>query len=62
MNNSKVQERMAELMEPINQQLMMCDDGNDQLMLASAMLITVKDIFEQRLGKNGRKLMFQDFV
>ena len=60
--NNKLQERMAELMEPINQQLMMCDDGNDQLMLASAMLITVKDIFDQWLGKDGRKLMFQDFV
>lgn len=62
MNKPTVQERMAELMEPINRQIMMCDNRNDLLMLASAMMITVKDIFDNELGENGRKIMFKDFV
>jgi hypothetical protein len=55
-------ERMIELMEPIDRQIMMCDDRRDQLMLACAMLTTVKDIFDLHLGEAGRKQMFKDFV
>jgi hypothetical protein len=58
----KIEKRMAELMEPITQQIMMCDDRHDQLMLASAMLIAVKDIFDLHIGENGRKIMFKDFT
>jgi hypothetical protein len=36
--NKPVKERMIELMEPIDRQIMMCDDRHDQLMLACAML------------------------
>jgi hypothetical protein len=57
-----VQQRMQELMEPINQQIMMCDDRNDQLMLACAMMTTVKDLFDLHIGEGGRKLMFKDYV
>jgi hypothetical protein len=31
-------------------------------MLASAMLVTVKGIFDQEIGNEGRKTMFKDFV
>lgn len=62
MSNHDVQKRMAELMEPIERQIMMCDDRHDLLMMASAMLITVKDIFDVEIGKDGRKQMFKDFV
>jgi hypothetical protein len=57
---SNVQKRMAELMEPINQQIMMCDDRNDLLMLACAMMTTVKDIFDAEIGEAGRRQMFKD--
>ena len=60
--NDPVKERMIELMEPIERQIMMCDDRHDQLMLACAMMTTVKDLFDLHLGQNGRKQMFQDFV
>jgi hypothetical protein len=53
---------MAELMEPINRQIMMCDNREDILLLASAMIVTVKDIFDNQIGEEGRKLMFKDFV
>ena len=57
-----IQQRMAELMEPIDQQIMMCDNREDLLMLASAMLVTVKSVFDQELGEDGRRLMFKDMV
>jgi len=59
---NNVQQRMQELMEPINQQIMMCDDRNDQLMLACAMMTTVKDLFDLHIGEDGRKQMFKDYV
>jgi hypothetical protein len=55
-------ERMRELMKPIEQQIMMCDDRNDQLMLACAMMTTAKDLFDLHIGEEGRKQMFRDFV
>ena len=59
MNNDRVAARMAELMQPINQQIMMCDDRHDQLMLASAMMVAVKDLFDLHIGEEGRKQMFK---
>jgi len=60
--SEKLAYRMAELMEPINRQIMMCDNREDILLLASAMIVTVKDIFDNQIGEEGRKLMFKDFV
>jgi hypothetical protein len=57
-----VRQRMAELMQPIHQQIMMCDDRQDQLMMASAMLIAAKDLFDLHIGKEGRKTMFKDML
>jgi hypothetical protein len=57
-----IQERMAELMEPIDQQILMCDNREELLMLACAMLTSVKDIFDQEIGPDGRKQMFKGFL
>jgi hypothetical protein len=62
MDQNKVATRMYELMKPINRQIMMCDDRHELLMIASAMMITVKDIFDNEIGEDGRKQMFKDFV
>jgi hypothetical protein len=61
MTNNSVQQRMAELMEPIDRQIMMCDNREELLMLACAMLTTVKDIFDQEIGEPGRRRMFQSY-
>lgn len=61
MENEKI-ERMKELMEPINKQILMCDDRHDLIMMASAMLVFAKDIFDHEIGINGRKRMFKDFA
>ena len=57
---SKIQDRMAELMQPIDQQIMMCDDREEILMLACAMLQRVREMFDSQLTVEGRKLMFKD--
>jgi len=62
MNDHDVKKRMMELMDPINRQIMMCDDREDLLMLASCMMILVKDLFDNEIGEEGRKLMFKDLV
>jgi hypothetical protein len=62
MNDHDVKKRMMELMEPINRQIMMCDNREDLLMLASCMMILVKDLFDNEIGEEGRKLIFKDLV
>lgn len=51
--------RMEELMRPIDRQIMMCDNVEDVLMLASNMLVTAKSIYVQNLGGAGAKELFQ---
>ena len=53
---------MTELMAPVEQQLLMCDDKEDQLMMACAMLQRVSEIFVYHLGEQGAKMMFKDLV
>jgi hypothetical protein len=57
-----LQERMAELMQPIDQCIQLTDDRNDMLMLACAMMQRVREIFDTELGEEGRKQMFKELV
>lgn len=59
---NKIEARMRELMEPINRQIMMCDNREDLLMLSCAMMTTVKDIFDQELTEEGRRKMFAQYA
>lgn len=54
--------RMEELMRPIDRQIMMCDNVEDVLMLASNMLVTAKIIYVQNLGGAGTKELLQRIV
>lgn len=58
----KTIERMEELMMPIDRQIMMCDNVEDVLMLASNMLVTAKSIYIQNLGGAGTKELLQRMV
>lgn len=62
MNEDNIKNRMKELMKPIDQQIMMCDDKQELLMLACAMLQRTTEIFDDMLTKQGRIKMFQDLV
>ena len=55
-------ERMAELMKPIEQQILMCDSREELVMFACAMLITIRDIFDMEIGEEGRKNMFKELT
>jgi len=55
-----VSQRMVELMRPIDKQVMMCDNEEDLMMLACAMLSTCKQIFDLQLGVAGRKKLFEE--
>ena len=57
-----VRKRMAELMAPVEQQIMMCDDRQELLMMACAMMQRTTEIFEAELGVEGRKRMYEDMV
>jgi len=59
---SEIQKRMADLMRPIQQQILMCDDREDQLMMACAMLQRTRELFDLHLGEAGRKKMFKDYI
>ena len=56
----EIRHRMLELMAPIDQQILMCDDNEDMLMIACAMLQRTNEIFEQVLGKHGARKMFKN--
>ena len=62
MQKQEIEKRMTELMAPVEQQIMMCDDREDLLMMACAMLQRVNEIFTQELGKGGRVQMFRDYL
>ena len=62
MSKDQVAKRMSELMAPVERQIMMCDDRQELLMMACAMMQRTHEIFLQELGENGAKLMYEDFV
>lgn len=49
-----------ELMQPIDRQIMMCDDREDVMMLACAMLERCKHILDTQIGVEGRKTILED--
>lgn len=54
--------RMKELMKPIDSQIMMCDDVQDLIALASIMIITAKIIYVQQLGTDGTKAILNKIM
>jgi hypothetical protein len=53
---------MEELMRPVDQQIMMCDDREEVLMLACAMMQRIRKIFDTQIGEEARKVMFGDYA
>lgn len=61
-DKKKVNDKMNELMKPVDQQIMMCDDEKEVLMMACAMLQRVATIFDIQMGPDGRKEVFKTLV
>lgn len=57
--SSEVTKRMKELCQPIEQQILMCDDKEDVLMMACAMLQHVKTMLDSQIGVSGRKQILE---
>ena len=57
-----LQERMSELMVPIDSCIQLTDDRDDLLMLACAMMQRTREIFDTEIGEEGRKRMFKELV
>ena len=57
--SSEVTKRMKELCQPIEQQILMCDDKEDILMMACAMLQHVKKMLDSQIGVSGRKQILE---
>ena len=57
--SSEVTRRMQELCQPIEQQILMCDDKEDVLMMACAMLQHVKTMLDSQIGVSGRKQILE---
>lgn len=62
MSDDKAKERMQEMFVPIDRQIMMCDNYNDLLMLASAMLTSAVRIYDMQLTEEGRKKLMKRYV
>ena len=57
---SKITQRMIDLCQTIDQLIMMCDNREDVLMMACAMLTKVKTILDAQIGVAGRKQIVGD--
>ena len=57
---TEVQDRMREQCKPIEQQILMCDNKEDILMMACAMLQHVKTMMDSQIGIEGRKQIIKD--
>ena len=60
LTREEVKQRMMELMEPIDKQILMCDNEQDLLMMACVMMQRTQEIYTTILGENGARLMFED--
>ena len=61
-DRSVLQTRMRELSKPIDEALLMCDGREEVLMLASVMMVRLKNMFDSQIGVDGRKKMFKGMI
>jgi hypothetical protein len=57
-----IETRMRELSKPIDEALLMCDGREEVLMLASVMMVRLKNMFDSQIGVDGRKKMFKGMI
>jgi len=57
-----ISDRMIELMEPIDRQIMMCDNPNDLLALASIMLTTSMRMYSAVIGAESMKTLVKEYL
>jgi hypothetical protein len=55
-----VQQRMSELMVPIDQSCLLINDEKELIMLACAMMQRSRELLDATIGINGRKTIFKE--
>jgi hypothetical protein len=61
-DNDYVEMRMRELMEPVERQLMMCDNAEDQMMMTCAMLQRCFEVLDLHIGEKAADAMLLSHV
>lgn len=51
--------KLTEIMKPLDNEIMMCDNASDLLLLASCMLATSVQIYKTQLGNDGARKLLQ---
>lgn len=59
-DQTRTESRLLDLMKPINEQIAQCETRADILLMASAMMVTAKDLFVCELGTEAAKVMFSN--
>lgn len=49
-------------MQPVDRQILMCDNTEDIMMMACAMMQRVKEILDNQMGEEGRRAMFAQYA
>ena len=62
METTKIANRMAELMKPVDKQIMMCDSPEDVMMMACDMFQKVTEMFDATMGVKKRKQLLKELV
>ena len=60
-DKEKLERRIARLMMPIETQIMMCDDANDLVLLATGMLRKAITILDNQYQAEARKALVEQF-
>ena len=59
-NRDAIGRRMSELVKPLDEAILMCDNREDILMLASILLIRLSSLYDAHIGVEGRKEIFRN--
>lgn len=60
-DREKLERRIARLMMPIETQIMMCDDANDLVLLATGMIRKAITILDNQYQTEARKALVEQF-
>lgn len=60
-DREKLERRIARLMMPIETQIMMCDDANDLVLLATGMIRKAITILDNQYQTEARKALIEQF-
>ena len=60
-DREKLERRIARLMMPVETQIMMCDDANDLVLLATGMIRKAITILDNQYQTEARKALIEQF-